>query len=254
MTILKSKEEISKIKSAGEILGSVAKKVLEEAGVGVFLSDLDDLARLLIERAGAKPAFLGYKPQGAKKPYPASICASVNETIVHGIPGKYKLKEGDILKLDFGVYYKGYFVDAAWTLGIGRISEEGQNLIDVTREALNLALKECFAGKTLGDIGYAIGSFVRKSGFFVAEGLTGHGVGKNLHEFPNVFNEGKKGQGLKLEEGLVLAIEPMVAAYTGKIKQKEDDSFVTADGSLSAHFEHTVIVGKNGPQILTELS
>lgn len=251
MIFIKSKEEIEKIRKAGKILAQVAKVVLARAEEGISLKTLDNIAKELIEKAGAKPAFLGYRPYGAKTPYPCSICTSVNETIVHGVPGDYKLKSGDILKLDFGVVLDGWYADAAWTIGIGEISPEASQLIKVAEKALFAGIKQARPGKTLGDIGWAISTNVKNYSFSVVDGLTGHGIGQELHEDPSVFNEGRKGSGLALEPGMVLAIEPMISAGGRKIVQRKDDSFATADGSLSAHFEHTVAITEKGPDILT---
>jgi len=250
--MIKKPEEIKKIAVAGKILAAAAKELLKIADVGVSLKKLDQFAKNFIIKAGAQPAFLGYHPYGAKKPYPNSICTSVNEIIVHGLPTERKLKSGDLLKLDFGVIYDGYYADAAWTLGIGNISPITQKLIATTRKALEIAIKECIPGKTLGDIGYAINSFVKKNKFKVLKGLTGHGIGKELHEEPTVFNDGRKGSGLKLKPGMVLAIEPMVSAGSDQIIQLPDDSYATADNSLSAHFEHTIVITDKEPLILTQ--
>ena len=250
--MIKRPEEIKKIAAAGKILAAAAKELLKIADVDVSLTKLDQFARNFIIKAGAQPAFLGYHPYGAKKPYPNSICTSVNEIIVHGLPTERKLKSGDLLKLDFGVIYDGYYADAAWTLGIGNISPITQKLIATTRKALEIAIKECIPGKTLGDIGYAINSFVKKNKFKVLKGLTGHGIGKELHEEPTVFNDGRKGSGLKLKPGMVLAIEPMVSAGSDQIIQLPDDSYATADNSLSAHFEHTIVITDKEPLILTQ--
>ena len=249
--IVKTTEEIEKIRKAGKILAQVAKTVLANVEEGKSLRSLDNLARELVKKAGAEPAFLGYQPYGAKKPYPCSICTSVNDTVVHGVPNDYKLKSGDLLKLDFGVILDGWYADAAWTIGVGKISEEAEKLIKVTEKALFAGIKQAKKGNTLGDIGYAIQNLAESHGFKVVDGLTGHGIGKKLHEDPSVFNEGKKGSGIPLQPGMVLAIEPMVSAGANKIIQKKDDSFATADKSLSAHFEHTIAITKNGPEILT---
>ena len=250
--MIKKPEEIKKIAVAGKILAAAAKELLKIADVDVSLKKLDQFAKNFIIKAGAQPAFLGYHPYGAKKPYPNSICTSVNEIIVHGLPTERKLKSGDLLKLDFGVIYDGYYADAAWTLGIGNISPITQKLIATTRKALEIAIKECIPGKTLGDIGYAINSFVKKNKFKVLKGLTGHGIGKELHEEPTVFNDGRKGSGLKLKSGMVLAIEPMVSAGSDQIIQLPDDSYATSDGSISAHFEHTIVITDKEPLILTQ--
>ena len=250
--MIKKPEEIKKIAVAGKILAAAAKELLKIADVGVSLKKLDQFAKNFIIKAGAQPAFLGYHPYGAKKPYPNSICTSVNEIIVHGLPTERKLKSGDLLKLDFGVIYDGYYADAAWTLGIGNISPITQKLIATAKKSLEIAIKECVPGKTLGDIGYAINSFVKKNKFKVLKGLTGHGIGKELHEEPTVFNDGRKGSGLKLKSGMVLAIEPMVSAGSDQIIQLPDDSYATSDGSISAHFEHTIVITDKEPLILTQ--
>lgn len=251
MITIKTQNEINKIKKAGQILAAVAAEVKKSAKEGVALIELDELANQLIKKAGAKPAFLGYRPYGAKRPYPRTICASINDEVVHGIPTAYKLKSGDLLKLDFGVIYEGYYADAAWTIGIGQISPLAQKLIKTTEEALYQGIDAAIAGNTLGDIGYAISNYVKKNGLKVIQGLTGHGIGKALHEEPEVYNEGQKGKGIKLEPGMVLAIEPMVSAGSPYIIQRTDDSFVTEDGSLAAHFEHTVAITERGSEILT---
>lgn len=249
--LIKTPEEIEKIRKAGKILAQVAKTVLARAEEGTSLKILDDLAKELTVKAGAKPAFLGYQPYGAKKPYPCSICASVNDIVVHGVPNIYRLKSGDILKMDFGVVLDGWHADAAWTVGIGKVLPTAQKLIKVTEKALFAGIKQAKPGHTLGDIGWAINNTVSEAGFRVVEGLTGHGIGKELHEDPSVFNNGKKGAGITLKPGMVLAIEPMVSAGTSEVLQGKDDSFATADGSLSAHFEHTIAITDRGPEILT---
>ena len=195
---------------------------------------------------------MGYQPHGAAHPFPASICASLNEVVVHGIPNKYKLKSGDILKLDFGVSYQGFITDSAFTVGIGKISLEAQKLMDITKHSLMLGIKECRSGKTLGDIGWAINDYVHKNGYKVVKGLCGHGVGIELHEEPSVFNEGQKNTGLELKHGMILALEPMVSAGDPYIVRTEQESYATRDGSLSAHFEHTVLITEKGYEVLTE--
>ena len=245
-------EEVKKIREAGRILARVAKEVLVAAAEGAILRQLDALARQLIRKAGAQPAFLGYRPGGAKKPYPAAICTSVNEVVVHGIPSDYALKPGDLLKLDFGVIYNGYYADAAWTVPIGVVSPEAGRLIDVTKKALYKGIAAATTDKTLGDIGYAVQNCVEKAGFHVITGLTGHGVGKALHEDPSVYNFGEIGKGMPLAAGLVLAIEPMTAIGSGNIVKRPDESYATADGSLSVHFEHTIAITEYGPVILTK--
>jgi methionyl aminopeptidase len=250
--MIKSSEEIKLIRIAGKILANVARQIRDAACEGMSLKELDLLAQKLIQEAGAEPAFLGYQPYGASRPYPASICASLNDVVVHGVPTHYKLKSGDLLKLDFGVDYNGYIADAAFTVGIGKISKEAKLLMEATKNALAVGIKECKAGKTLGDVGWAINNYVTKHGFKVVKGLTGHGVGKELHEDPPVFNEGQKNTGLRLKAGMVLALEPMVSAGDPYIRQLPDDSYATRDGSLSAHFEHTIAITEKGAEILTQ--
>ncbi len=249
--MIKTAEEIAKIRAAGKILAQVAKAILARAEEGVRLKELDALARELITKAGGQPAFLGYQPYGAIKPYPCSICTSVNDVVVHGVPGAYRLKSGDVLKLDFGVNYQGWNADAAWTIGIGNVSPRAEKMIKITEKALFDGIKQARAGNHLGDIGWVIEKAVTRHGFRVVDGLTGHGIGKELHEDPSVLNEAKRGSGMLLKPGMVLAIEPMVSAGTSKITQLQDDSYAIEDGSLSAHFEHTVAITERGPEILT---
>jgi len=255
MIRLKTEDEIVKIRAAGKILVEVSQMVREAAKEGTFLSELDTLARREIESRGGAPSFLGYMPDGARKPYPASMCTSLNDVIVHGLPTARRLRNGDLLKLDFGVYYSGYHADAAWTVMMGdraQAPSKTQDLVEATEQALAAGIAAAVPGGTLGDIGFAIESIVRGAGFFVVEGLTGHGIGKKLHEDPYVWNTGRRGRGMKLKAGMVLAIEPMTAIGTSKIRQTEGDEYTTADGSLSAHFEHTVAITEYGPEILTK--
>ncbi len=250
---LKNEKDLQVLRQSGLILASVLELLKDAAKVGVKLSHLDELARRLIEESGGKPAFLGYRPEGAAKPYPSSICTSVNEVMVHGLPSNYVLKSGDVLKLDAGVIYKGYFTDAAITVPIGDISNEAKKLIQATKESLEKGIEVCTPGNRLGDIGYAVEGVVKKHGFTVIQNLTGHGVGFALHEEPTIYNFGEKGKGIELTPGMVLAIEPMVAITSERVRQKEDDSFVTEKGDLSAHFEHTVAITESGPEVLTKI-
>ena len=249
--LLKTAKEIEIMRAGGKILAKVRDKLAEEAREGVILKELDRLAEKLIKKAGGRPAFLGYKPEGADKPYPASVCASVNEVIVHGLPNNYRLQLGDILKIDLGLLYKGYYTDTAITVGIGKISPLAEKLISTAKKALELAIEECQPGKTLGDIGHVISQQVESHGFSIVKELTGHGIGKKLHEQPIVFNNGQPGAGVILAEGMTLAIEPMISAGGAEIIKLPDDSYATKDKSLSAHFEHTVAIIKDGSRILT---
>lgn len=252
MITLKSPEEIGVMAEGGKILGMVLREIKAAAHAGVATKELDALAYKLIIGAGAKPAFLHYRPTGAARGYPATLCASVNDGIVHGLPSKRVLQEGDVLKLDLGLRYKGFYSDAAVTVGIGKVNTETKNLIRATEAALAAGINEARAGKTIGDIGFAIETVAKKNGFSVVEGLTGHGIGQALHEDPYVFNFGRRGDGETLKNGMVIAIEPMFAAGSGAIKELSDGSYVTMDGSLAAHFEHTVAIAEKGPRILTK--
>lgn len=251
MVHLKTKEEIAVMREGGALLRRVTNDLAARVAPGITLLALDALAEKLIKKTGGAPAFLGYKPAWAKKPYGFSICASVNDVVVHGVPNAYALKEGDIITLDLGLIYKGWYTDVAVTVPVGDISDEAKRLIAVTRDALILAIDQCFPEKTLGDIGFAINAYVRKHGFHSAKELTGHGIGRHLHEDPVVNNEGKPGAGLRLAAGMVLAIEPMVSMGSGDIIQLQDESFATKEGVLSAHFEDTVAITEDGPFVLT---
>jgi len=268
MVNLKSPQEIKKIATAGIILAKVLKVVVKEAKIGTQLSQLNKLAYQLTKEYKAQPAFLGYQPDGASRSFGASICASVNEVVVHGFPSDYKLQSGDVLKIDFGIEYQpfdklrvdpeqsrmgqGFFADAAVTIGIGNISQEAKHLIKTTQLALKKAIKQAKPGKTLGDIGWIIQKTAEDNGLKIIKTLTGHGTGKELHEEPTIYNFGEKGKGIALRSGMVLAIEPMLAVGTEKIIQRPDESWATADGSLSAHFEHTIAITKRGQIILTK--
>lgn len=252
MITIKTPEEIALMREGGIILRRVADTVAEAAKEGTRLSDLDTLARDCITQAGGTPSFLGYKAEWAKKPYPAAICTSVNEVIVHGIPNNYALKTGDILKIDVGLKYKGWHTDVTVTVGIGTITKEANYLIKAARDALTLAIDQCYPNKTVGDIGFAIKSYIRKQGLYVPKNLSGHGIGKKLHEEPTIFNEGRPDTGYKLREGMVLAIEPMVAVGTNEVVELPDGSFITQDKSLSAEFEDTVAITAQGPIVLTK--
>ena len=214
--------------------------------------ELERLTRTLLDLAGGESSFLGYRSEGARVPYPFALCTSVNETIVHGRPSSYALKSGDILKLDLGVAWEGGITDAAVTIPIGSVSEEANKLIRITKNALSEAIRATRPGNTVGDIGFAIERAAQRGGAKILEGLTGHGVGLEVHEDPIIYNFGQPGAGMRLKEGMVLAIEPMTSLTSGKAVQASDDSFVTADGSISAHFEHTVLVTKRGAEVLTE--
>lgn len=250
---LRTPEEIAVIAEGGRRLAAVLQKLKAMVRPGVTTLALDRAARTMIEDGGDTPAFLNYRPEGARRAYPYTLCSSVNDVVVHGQPSAMcVLKEGDLIKLDLGLKHKGFYLDAAITVGVGRVSAEAKKLMAVTEESLYAGIKEAKPGRSLGDIGYAIERVVRKSKFSIAEGLTGHGIGRTLHAEPTVFNFGDRGIGMKLVPGMVLAIEPMVAVGGGAIMQLRDEGYGTADRSLAAHFEHTVAVTKDGPLILTK--
>ncbi|MBI2635540.1 MAG: type I methionyl aminopeptidase [Parcubacteria group bacterium] len=253
MITIKTKEEIEVLKEGGKILAEVLRELAKLAKPSVSTGFLDKKAQEMILARGGEPAFLNYHPNFMDRPYPAALCASLNEVVVHGLPSeKNILKEGDILKLDLGIKYKNLFTDAAITVGIGELMEEKQKLIDVTKRALGLAINEVKPGNHIGDIGFAIENYVESNGFYVIEILVGHGVGHAIHEEPNVPNYGKKGQGPELRAGMVIAIEPMVALKGKDVKLSKDGfGYETLGGSLSAHFEHSVAVTEEGNIVLT---
>jgi methionyl aminopeptidase len=242
----KTKEEIEIIKESSQISSEIMKRLKAFVKPGISTKELDEIARNLILEYKAESAFLNYDG------FPAVLCTSVNEVIVHGVPSDYKLKEGDIISLDFGVKYKGYYSDMAFTLPVGKVSEKANKLIRATQKSLELAIKVAKPGNRLGDIGFAIQNFLEKEGLHPIRELCGHGIGKNLHEDPQILNFGKKGEGLEIKEGMVFCIEPMASIGDWRIKKAKDGyGWQTKDGSLSAHFEHTVAVFKNKAQNLT---
>ncbi len=257
MALVKRPAEIEIMAEAGRKLAKILSRLEGEVRVGITTDFLDKLSAELIRQSGATPAFLGYQPAGAKKPYPNTLCASLNDVVVHGLPSSYQLREGDVLKIDLGLKYRGFFVDSALTVPVGKVREEAKKLIQVTKQALNLAIRELEVGKTLGDVGHAIQSYVRKNKFSIVCSLTGHGIGRSLHEEPAVLNFGKPGTGLELSSGMVLAIEPMTSSSNlpngCNIRELPDGSFTTNDQSLSVHFEHTVAITETGPMVLTAL-
>jgi methionyl aminopeptidase len=244
---IKTKDEIAVMREAGRIVSEILDELEKMVAPGVSTWELDQVAEGLIHKKGAKPAFKGYLG------FPSSLCASINFEVVHGIPSKKrKLVLGDLMKLDFGVVYKGYYGDSARTVPVGAVSAEARALIDATRQSLNEAIGAVVSGNRIGDIGFAVQSFVEPKGFTVVRDFVGHGIGKKLHEQPQVPNFGERGTGMRLRPGMVLAIEPMVNAGTHKVEILEDDwTAVTLDRKLSAHFEHTVVVTENGPEVLT---
>ena len=256
MIILKSGEEIEKMREAGRLVARVLEAVLETAGVGVTTVELDMLAEEMIRDAGAVPAFKGYQPDFVKcGPYPATLCTSVNSEVVHGIPDERPLEDGDILSIDTGVELAGYFGDAAVSVVVGTADTEAEKLLDVTRHALDAAIVMCRPGNRLGDVSHAVQAVAEAEGFNVVRRFVGHGIGTSMHEDPPVPNYGRPGTGQVLKAGLVLALEAMVNAGTHEVDASPDCWPVrTADGSLSAHFEHTVAVTEGGPDVLTALA
>lgn len=246
MIFKKSAAELSALRESGKRLAAVMEKLRPQVKPGVATIDLDRLAEELVRKAGSLPAFKGYKG------YPATLCVSLNDEIVHGIPGERKLAEGDIVSIDLGVNHNGYFTDAAATYAVGKIDPLLQGLIAATRESLSKGIKFALCGNHLFDISHAIQEYVEANGYSVVRQFVGHGIGKNLHEEPEIPNFGKAHQGPLLEEGMVLAIEPMV--NLGGWEALIGDNGWTArtkDGSQSAHFEHTVAITAKGPEILT---
>lgn len=255
MIRIKKPEEIEILKEGGKRHSYILLEVSKKVAPGVSTQELEDFARKLIEEGGDKAAFLNYKPRGAKRPFPAALCVSINEEIVHGIPNEEPriLKEGDIVSIDLGLVHKGLITDSAITLPVGNVSEEDKKLIMHCKEALHLGIKEARGGNTVGDIGYAIESFIKPLRYGLSEGLAGHGVGFAVHEDPYVPNEGKPGQGEKLVPGMVIAIEPMVTlGSSGITLDKDGYTYKTKDGSNAAHFEHTIVITDGDPIILTE--
>ena len=247
MVRLKSAEDIARMAEAGRVLAQTLRALVEYTKPDVTTADdLDSLAEKLIREAGGTPSFKGYRG------FPKSLCLSVNEQVVHGIPNSRVLRTGDIVRLDVGVKLEGFHTDSAVAFGVGRIGPVAEKLIRVTQESLMAGIDEARPGNHLADIGHAVQTLVEKNGFSVVRELVGHGVGRDLHEDPEVPNYGRKGTGLLLAEGMTLAIEPMVNEGTHRVNALPDRwTVVTADGKMSAHFEHTVALTAEGPLVLT---
>jgi methionyl aminopeptidase len=244
---LRGREEIESIRQAARLVARTLQMLEGETKPGVTTETLDRLAEAFIRDHGGRPAFKGYRE------FPANICTSVNEEVVHGIPGPRELREGDIVGIDVGVEMDGYFGDAARTFAVGAVRPEASRLMQVTREALALGIAQAHPGRRVGDISHAIQSHVEAAGFSVVRALVGHGIGRQMHEEPQVPNYGQPGRGPRLMTGQVLAIEPMVNAGGADVVTRDDRWTVASrDGSLSAHFEHTVAVGAEGPMILSD--
>jgi len=240
------------MRRANVIVAEVLQELKARIAPDVTTLELDTIAEDLTLKKKAVPAFKGYSVAG--RVYPRCLCASINEEIVHGIPSNRPLREGDIVGLDYGVIYDGFYGDAAITVGVGKVNEEAQRLMDVTEQSLYRGIQELHEGKRLGDLGAAVQRFAESAGFSVVRAFVGHGIGKKLHEEPPVPNYGEPDRGLRLKEGMVLAIEPMVNAGSYEVEIKDDGwTAVTKDGSLAAHFEHSVAITKDGPYILSQL-
>ncbi len=246
MIVCKSPAEIERMREASLIVADVLARLSAMVAPGVTTADLDAAAETLVRGAGAEPAFKGYRG------YPATLCASVNEQVIHGIPSARALVEGDIISLDMGVKLGGFYGDSAVTVPVGRVSEQALELLRVTQEALEKGIAQVRLGGRISDIGHAVQKHVEARGFSVVREFVGHGIGASLHEEPQIANYGEAGRGPRLAEGMTLAIEPMVNMGRPGVKMLADGwTAVTRDGSLSAHFEHTVAVTKNGPLVLT---
>jgi len=245
--IKKSPEQIEQMAAAGDVLVKTMNLLASKIRPGVTTLELDQAAERFIRSQGCEPAFKGYRG------FPGSICASPNSMVVHGIPGAYRLERGDILSVDIGVVKDGWVADAARTFPVGPVPPIAQKLLAVTEEALHLAVPQCVAGNHLGDIGHAIQHYVEdENGFSIVRTLVGHGIGREMHEDPQIPNYGKAGSGVLLEEGMVLAVEPMVNVGKHQVRLADDNwSIFSADGSLAAHFEFTIAVTATGPRILT---
>ena len=252
MVHLKSKREIERIRQSSKIVAEVLKLVGAHVKPGVTTLELDRIAEEYIRSFDAEPAFKGYG-SNKKNLFPATLCTSVDSEVVHGIPGKKILREGEILSVDVGVKKEGYFGDGAWSFAVGEVSEEKKKLLRITEESLYKGIEQALEGNRVHDISHAVQEHVEKNGFSVVRDLVGHGVGKNLHEEPSVPNFGEPGTGLKLKTGMTLAIEPMVNSGDWKVNVLSDGwTIVTQDGKPSAHFEHTIAIVDGHPEILTQ--
>ena len=250
MIQLKKPEQIELMRQAGRITGEALVLAGEAVAEGVTTKHLDGIIRSHIEKCGAKPSFLGYGG------FPASACISINSEVIHGIPSpKRVLREGDIVKIDVGAFYRGFHGDSACTFAVGKISSEAQKLIDVTKQSFEEGVKKALVGGRIGDIGHAVDAYVKSFGYSTVKRYVGHGVGHDLHESPDVPNYGSEGRGPRLYTGMTIAIEPMVNIGDYEVVELDDGwTVLTKDGSLSAHYEHTVAILDNGPELLTKVN
>jgi methionyl aminopeptidase len=249
MVILKLPEEIEKARASNRIVAEVLSKLRDKVKPGITTRELDKFAEEIAGKRGAKPAFKGYRG------YPYSLCTSINEEVVHGMPSGRVLNDGDIIGLDFGVFYQGFFGDATITLPVGKASLNALKLLDVTEQSLYAGIAQAKDGNRLGDVSAAVQITVEAVGFSVVRDFVGHGIGRDLHEEPPIPNYGKKGRGVELKSGMILAIEPMVNQGDYRVRVQPDGwTVVTEDGKLSAHFEHSIAITDNGPDILSKLT
>ncbi|MBQ0123827.1 MAG: type I methionyl aminopeptidase [Bacteroidales bacterium] len=246
MIRIKTEEEISIMRENALMVSKTLAEVGKHVEPGITTKELDVIAERFIRSLGAEPGFLGYEG------YPATLCTSVNEVVVHGFPSSYKLKEGDILSVDCGTKYRGFYGDSAYTFPVGKVSEEDQALLDATKASLYKGIEQAVAGARIGDIGEAVQNYCETRGFGVVREMVGHGIGKNMHESPEVPNYGRRGHGVKLKEGMVICIEPMITAGRKEIYLDDNGwGIITADGKKSAHFELTVAIRKGEPYVLS---
>jgi methionyl aminopeptidase len=248
MIIIKSSQEIERMRKASRLVALTLNKISLLIEEGMSTKDLDRVAENYVCKNGGQPAFKGYRG------FPNTLCISINQEVVHGIPSSRKIQNGDLVSIDLGVYLNGYYGDAAISVGVGRVTKETERLIEVTRCALEIGISRALPGRHLSDVSSSIQQYVENNGYSVVRSFVGHGIGSSLHEEPQIPNFGKPGKGPLLKKGMVIAIEPMVNAGRYDVNVLEDNwTVVTADGSLSAHFEHTVAITDNGPEILTQI-
>lgn len=254
MITIKTENDIATLREGGARLAVILRTLADMVKPGLSTLDLDREANRLAKEGGDKPSFLNYTPEGAFRPYPASVCVSVNNEIIHGIPNENPriLQEGDIVSIDMGIIHKGLFTDSAVTVPVGKVDAAASKLLKLTEEGMYKGIAAARGGAHIGDIGYEIEKYAKANGYEIAEDLCGHGVGYKVHEDPYIPNFGKRGDGLMLKPGMVIAIEPMYNEGTGKVIAEEDGyTYSTADGKRSAHFEHTILITEGAPEILT---